>query len=188
LQDLTDNEGDVDGWVVKRNNFHVKKFGNAVLYCGRTFRFHDKAEQFKTTPTGKIVDVVQRKTGIDKELYFRYYNHDLHRKPKSDMWKYEKCAVLMNTSKTNSIITLDPKNGSNNLFGYALLNRKIQKGFKLENEKGKYLLDENKKQIMSYYFGTIDSFDSEEGKYSVTFEDGDKDRFDQSTILPLLKP
>jgi hypothetical protein len=188
LQDLTDNERDVDGWVVKRSNFHVKKFGNAVLYCGRTFKFHEKTEQFKTTPVGKIVDVVQRKSSSDKDLYFRYYNHDLHRKPKSDMWKYEKCAVLMNTSKTNSIITLDQKNGSINLFGYALINRKIQKGYKLEDDKGKYLLDENKKHLMSYYYGTIDSFDSADGKYSVTFEDGDTDRFDKHEILPLLKP
>jgi hypothetical protein len=64
LQDLTDNERDVDGWVVKRSNFHVKKFGNAVLYCGRTFKFHAKTEQFKTTPVGKIVDVVQKKAVV----------------------------------------------------------------------------------------------------------------------------
>jgi hypothetical protein len=34
------------------------------------------------------------KTGIDKELHFKYYNRDVHRKPKSDMWKYEKRATL----------------------------------------------------------------------------------------------
>jgi hypothetical protein len=39
----------------------------------------------------------------------------------------------------------------------------IEKFKKVSN--GKYLLDENKKQIMSYYFGTIDSFDGDEGKY-----------------------
>jgi hypothetical protein len=94
----------------------------------------------------------------------------------------------MNTSKTNSIITLDQKNGSIDLFGYALINRKIQKGYKLEDDKGKYLLGENKKHLMSYYYGTIDSFDSADGKYSVTFEDGDTDRFDKHEILPLLKP
>jgi hypothetical protein len=95
----------VDGWVIKRKNFYVGRYGNAALYCGRTFKFLEKTEQHKTVPVGKIVDVVQKQNSTDKALYFKFYNHHDHRTPPpsgSLMWKYEKCIMFMSTNKANA--------------------------------------------------------------------------------------
>jgi len=92
------------------------------------------------------------------------------------MWKYEKCILFMSTNKTSACISLDPKNTSSDLFGYAMLQRKIQKGFK----------DKKKRGVIKYYYGTITSFDGE--LYSVEYEDGDLEQLDATEVVKYLKP
>jgi hypothetical protein len=168
--------------VTKRSNFHVDRYGNAVLYCGRTFQFSAKSEQYKITPFGKIVDVVKKsKNSTDNCLYFKYYNHKEHRTPPppaSSMWKYEKCSSLMKVNKNNPLITLDAKNGCKELLGFALLNRKIQKRFKSWDDKNK--------AVFRFYLGTINNF--ADGLYSVLYEDGDFEQLDEKEVVKLLKP
>ena len=81
----------------------------------------------------------------------------------------------MSTNKTNACISLDPKNTSSDLFGYALLQRRIQKGFK----------DKKKREVTKYYYGIITNFDGE--LYSVEYEDGDLEQLDATEVVKYLK-
>ena len=180
MLDVTDiDDTDPDGWIERKNDFYVPKYGNAVLYCGRTFCFSPKCLQFQKCPIGKIVSVVYKREDTQKILYFRYYNFkELRSLPQSGSkhFYYEKCSVMMKNGK-NSLIALDKINGDRQLLGNALVGRSVQKGFK-SNDCGH--------TSFKYYRGKIVAFNDNK-YYSIIYADGDKEDVDEKEVVKILK-
>ena len=85
----TDEESDVRGWVTCKSHCYVNKYGDPQVLVGRTFTlskdFGKKAAFAEKCPHGKLHSVVRRQLEGDEsaknaELYFKIYNHQLHRK------------------------------------------------------------------------------------------------------------
>lgn len=181
--ELTDNDNeDPDGWIVKRSNFAVIKYGNAAIFVGRTFSIIEenmtraRVSFGKEVKHGIIISVVCKKHSTT--LYFRGYDNKQFRtvptSTNSCWWTIE-CAALMNTSVKKKIVEWDDTltatgrfKGVQGFLGEGMIGRRILKPF-----GGRY------------YSGKIVSYSS--NYYGILYSDGDSEDLNEKAMLTYLR-
>lgn len=185
--DETDwDETDSKGFVRKRSDFNVPKYGNAAIYIGQEFKVMEAFKKHanfvfpdgKIMERGKIASVLAKKidrgetsSSSDEVLYFTYYDLDKHRHPPptgSSDWKYVKCEdfLTINVKKKMVKWTADK-----DVTGVRLIGRRVC--IQWSNDK--------------FYRGTITNYKSSNNSYQVSFDDGDEKEYKENKIFNSLR-
>lgn len=171
---------DVDhrGFIEKRTDFVVPKFGNAALCVGKTFTVlpgYAQHELFTVTEDHRIKNgiigsvFIKANNQDPKKLWFGIYDADKNRRPpkrESDEWKFAKCEDFMTTNSKRRMI----KWNNSNFIGEALVGRRVCKLW----GNGKY------------YRGTIVAFRGNK-KYLIRFDDGDEASYHENSVIDMLR-
>ena len=161
-EELTDDEKDDNGWIIKKRNFLISKsHSSAVLYLYKTFKF--TADNRCGEEGGKIVDVVVSAKDSAR-LYFKFYNHENSRRAKNFL--YILCSDLL----TKGYVRW----GKPDLTGKSLIGRRVQNIFNVE---GKNL----------WYDGEIKNYDEKKKKYLILYCDGEETWVSLERLIPLLR-
>jgi hypothetical protein len=173
---------------VKKSKFYVEKFGNAVLYVGRTFNFIKKyakkgAFDSEIFCVGKIVSVVFKKTDPKKLLHFKFYNHNTHPQiTDSTEFGYALCASFMSSVEKVRMVEFESLNGTKKFLGSSLVGRRISKPFPRTSNF-------SNKVYYRFYSGIIKSYDEIMKLYKVDYpEDDDTEDLYEKELLQYLKP
>ena len=161
-EELTDDEKDDNGWIIKKRNFLISKsHSSAVLYLYKTFKF--TADNRCGEEGGKIVDVVVSAQDSAR-LYFKFYNHVNSRRAKN--FQYILCSDLL----TKGYVRWDKPD----LTGKSLIGQRVQNIFNVE---GKNL----------WYDGEIKNYDEKKKKYLILYCDGEETWVSLEKLIPLLR-
>ena len=186
-EERTDTENE-DGWYKKKRNFYVEKFGNSVLYIGRTFHVLKKylkklafcSEKFSS---GKIVAVVTKIDDERQKLYFKFFNHiNCSNTSVSTEYGYVLCASLMSSDEKVRMVEFEAKNGTKKFIGSCLIGRRISKPFKKESNASNTI-------HTRFYSGFIQSYDLKSKLYHIHYpDDSDEEDLYEKELLQYLKP
>lgn len=185
--DETDWEDvDEEGFVKKRANFIVPKYGNAALYIGQEFKVMEAFKNHtnfvfpdgRIMERGKVAFVVAKKmahinssSSNDDLLYFTYYDMDQHRHPPpkgSSDWKYAKCEEFLTTNAKKKMVKWAV---GQDVKGDRLIGRRVC--IEWYNDK--------------FYRGTITKYKPSNNSYQVSFDDGDEKDYKENKILTSLR-
>jgi hypothetical protein len=179
---------DNEGWIEKRRNFNVPRYGNAAMYIKKHFMTRDKknftyqTNKEKDAPlfVGKVISVVFNKKNedylhfkfhsVNEPTIFGYYpcEHFMCAKSKSHVTfinRVEDATATKNSTKTSALV----------LDGEGLVGRSIKKLF---------TLDDGTEQ---YFTGKIISYNKQTKEYIVNYNDGEQKPERQNTINECLR-
>ena len=169
-EEITDDDSD-DEWIIKKRNFHVKKYGNACVYIHKVFSVKKKTKETlfpDSMNKGKICAVVVSASNRSN-YFFKIYDCEAYRHPPASekQYSYIHCSRLM-TQDLNKLPVIWEKE---ELYGNSLLRRRVRQHFKA-----------------GWYTGRVTLYNSRTKLYTINYDDGDSETMNLNALLQALRP
>jgi hypothetical protein len=172
--DTDDEKVDENNYYHKRKNVQVARYGSALPYIGKIFSFANN-----TSRQGTIAAVVCQVGDSYNELYFKFYDHNIHqvcpdayKNDSKNVWEYIKCNELMGSKKG-----LKWEGGNPGSIGESLVGMSVRRPFKV--------VERTTKKNWKWFNGEITHY-LKGGMYTVQYEDGDVRDEKQSDVVMYL--